>query len=66
MNSEFYSVYVENDKVATEMPLAIALILVKALYAEYYAEPSLRIGIERFQYDTETEKEITFVEDVDE
>lgn len=55
MNSsnEFYSVYIENDKVATRMPLAIALILAKAIYAEYYNEKDLRVGIERYQEEPE-------------
>lgn len=59
MNSEFYSVYIENDRVATRMPLAIAIILAKAIYAEYYNEKNLRVGIERYQ------EEPTELEDFD-
>ena len=66
MNSEFYSVYIENDRVATEMPLAIALVLAKAIYAEYYNEKNLRVGIERYQEEpTEENFDAKIDEDVD-
>ena len=47
MSSNFYNVYIGEQKVACRMPLQFALILVKGMYAEFYNEPELRITIER-------------------
>ena len=45
--TEFYNVYVDKDCVAKNMPLQFALILTKAIYTEFYAEPSLIVMIEK-------------------
>lgn len=55
MNSEFYNLYVDNNCVAEKMPLQFALILTKAIYSEFYAEPKLKVTIERVIFDTESE-----------
>lgn len=47
MGTEFYNVYVDDNAVAENMPLQYALILTKAIYVEFYAEPHLRVTIER-------------------
>ena len=54
MSSNFYNVYVDENCVAENMPLQFALILVKAIYGEFYAEPKLKVSIERVSFDTET------------
>lgn len=56
MNNEFYKVYVDDNCVAENMPLQFALILTKAIYSEFYAEPKLKVTIERVTLDTESEK----------
>ena len=56
MNNEFYKVYVDDNCVAENMPLQFALILTKAIYSEFYAEPKLKVTIERVALDTESEK----------
>ena len=58
MATEFYKVYIDDDAVAENMPLQFALILVKAIYSEFYAEPKLRVTIEKMSFDTEKEKEV--------
>ena len=58
MSSEFYNVYVDDNCVAENMPLQFALILTKAIYTEFYAEPKLKVTIERVSFDTESEEPI--------
>lgn len=53
MSSNFYNVYVDENCVAENMPLQFALILVKAIYGEFYAEPKLKVSIERVYSETE-------------
>ena len=53
MNSDFYNVYVDDNAVAENMPLQYALVLTKAIYVEFYAEPNLRVTIERITQDKE-------------
>ena len=47
MNSEFYNVYIDDNCISENMPLQFALILTKAVYSEFYAEPNLKVTIER-------------------
>ncbi len=47
MSSEFYNVYIDDNCIAENMPLQFALILTKAVYGEFYAEPSLKVTIEK-------------------
>lgn len=56
-SSEFYNVYVDDNCIAENMPLQFALILTKAIYGEFYAEPKLKVSIERVSFDTEEEVE---------
>lgn len=56
MGTEFYNVYVDNNAVAENMPLQFALILTKAIYAEFYAEPNLRVTIEKIPNNTDVEE----------
>jgi hypothetical protein len=49
MNSEMFTVSVNEDTVAEFMPLQYALILTKAIYSEFYAEPNLKVTIEKMQ-----------------
>ena len=58
MSSEFYNVYVDDNCVAENMPLQFALILTKAIYTEFYAEPKLKVTIERIPSGTESEEPI--------
>lgn len=64
MNNEFYNVYIDNIMVAKEMALMHALILTKALFAEYYNEPDLDIHIKRNT--AEDEDDTTEVEEINE
>ena len=54
MNSRFYRIKINNDIMAENMSLQIALVLVKAMYEEFYNEPDLVISIERYDKDTKT------------
>lgn len=47
MNKELYQIKIDNDIVAQYMPLQFALILIKAMYSEFYAEPKLAVTIEK-------------------
>lgn len=53
VGTEFYNVYIDDNAVAENMPLQFALILVKAIYSEFYAEPKLRVTIEKIQFEAE-------------
>lgn len=57
MNSEFYNVYIDDNCISENMPLQFALILTKAVYGEFYAEPNLRVTIEKVSKETEVEKD---------
>ena len=57
MSSEFYNVYIDDNCIAENMPLQFALILTKAIYGEFYAEPNLRVTIEKVSKETEAEKD---------
>ena len=57
MSSEFYNVYIDDNCIAENMPLQFALILTKAIYGEFYAEPNLRVTIEKVSKETEVEKD---------
>lgn len=47
MSSEFYNIWIDENLVAQRMPLQFALILIKAIYGEFYAEPNLKVTIEK-------------------
>lgn len=47
MNSDYYSVMIDNVAIAKGMSLGNALILVKALFQEYYMDNDLSISIAR-------------------
>lgn len=53
MGIEYFAVEVNGDTVAQYLPLQFALILVKAIYGEFYAEPKLKVSIEKMQLETE-------------
>ena len=55
MNSEYFKVKVDGNLVAEYMPLQFALILTKAIYSEFYAEPKLAVTIEKMQLETEAD-----------
>lgn len=57
MPSEYYKVYVDNNLVGEYMPLQFALILTKAIYSEFYAEPNLKVTIQKMALETEAENE---------
>ena len=57
MSSEFYNIYIDDNCIAENMPLQFALILTKAIYGEFYAEPNLRVTIEKVSKETEVEKD---------
>ena len=50
MNSESYNVYIDNNLVGQKMPLQFALIFIKAIYGEFYAEPELSVTIKKVAY----------------
>lgn len=58
MGTEYFRVYVNEDQVGEYMPLQFALILTKAIYSEFYAEPKLKVTIQKMQLETETGVEI--------
>ena len=47
MGTEFFNVYVDDNCVAQKMPLQFALVLTKAIYGEFYAEPELKVTIQK-------------------
>lgn len=47
MGTEFFNVYVDDNCVAKDMPLQFALVLTKAIYGEFYAEPELKVTIQK-------------------
>lgn len=53
MGTEYFRVYVNEDLVGEYMPLQFALILTKAIYSEFYAEPKLKVTIQKMQLETE-------------
>lgn len=57
MSSEFYNVYIDDNCISENMPLQFALILTKAVYGEFYAEPNLKVTIEKVSKETEVEKD---------
>ena len=56
MPNELFNVYVDNNCIAKYMPLQFALILTKAIYGEFYAEPNLRVTIEKYNPDVMAEQ----------
>lgn len=64
MNSDFYEMYVGSENcVGKYMPLQFALILTKAIYSEFYAEPELEVTIKRMYFDTDTAENIEVITD---
>ena len=57
MSSEYFKVYIDDDLIGEYMPLQFALILAKAIYSEFYAEPKLKVTIQKMQLETEAEVE---------
>ena len=53
MGTEYFRVYVDEDLVGEYMPLQFALILAKAIYSEFYAEPKLKVTIQKMQLEVE-------------
>lgn len=53
MGTEYFRVWVNEDLVGEYMPLQFALILTKAIYSEFYAEPKLKVTIQKMQLETE-------------
>ena len=58
MSSELYEIYIDNDCIARHMPLQFALILIKAIYSEFYAEPELKVTIKKYNPDTVSAEEV--------
>ena len=56
MQSEYYKVYIDNNLVGDYMPLQFALILVKAIYSEFYNELNLKVMIEKQLYEATAEE----------
>lgn len=56
MTNEYFTVEVNGNLVAEAMPLQYALILTKAIYSEFYAEPGLKVSIEKYTIE-ETEND---------
>lgn len=47
MNRDYYQVFVEDTLVADYVSLDYAAIFLKAIFVEYYKEPSLKVSIKR-------------------
>ncbi len=47
MDSDYYEVLVDDIQVANYVPLNYAAIFLKAIFEEYYKEPSLKVSIKR-------------------
>lgn len=47
MNSDYYEVLVEDILVADHVSLNYAAIFLKAIFEEYYKEPSLKVSIKK-------------------
>lgn len=64
MNSEYFEVYIgsEEECVGKYMPLQYALILVKAVFSEFYAEPELEVKIKRMYFDTVEDNTVKDIE----
>lgn len=56
MNSEYYEVWIDNVCVAQYMSLGHALILIKALFCEYYNDLHMDIHIKKMIFDVQEEK----------
>ena len=54
MPIDLYNISIGDDVVAKQMPLQFALILTKAIYSEFYAEPNLKVTIEKLPPPAET------------
>lgn len=57
MKNDYFNVYVDNDCVAKNMPLQYAIILTKGIYSEFYAEPNLKVTIEKYYPNTTAAEE---------
>ena len=49
MAEEKFCVYLDNIKTAENMTLETAVILAKALFNEYYLEPSMKVTIQKIR-----------------
>ena len=58
MIDEYYSIYIGKDKVADHMPLTYALILIKAIYSEFYNEKNLKVTIQKENYEVVNSEEV--------
>ena len=47
MSDYYYEVFVEDELVADYVPLNYATIFLKAIFEEYYKEPSLKVSIKK-------------------
>lgn len=53
MIEDIFNVYIDNNLIASNMPLQFALILTKGIYGEFYAEPNLKVTIEKIMTEME-------------
>lgn len=58
MSDEYYSIYIENNKIADHIPLTYALIFIKAIYLEFYNEKNLKVIIQKENYEVVSGEEI--------
>lgn len=47
MEVDSYSVYVDQEKVASDMPFEYAIILAKAIFSHFFAEHNILVTIKR-------------------
>ena len=57
-NNELYEIYIDDDCIARYISLQFALILIKAIYVEFYAEPELKITIKKYNPNTISGEEV--------
>lgn len=51
MSDEYYSIYIENNKIADHISLTYALIFIKAIYLEFYNEKNLKVTLQKENYE---------------
>lgn len=55
MNLRKFDVYIDDEKVAENMDMDTAIVLVKALLNEYYNDPVLKVSIKERHDDCKSE-----------
>lgn len=66
MPEQLYKIRInDTDIVGEALPFQFALLFVKAIYGEYYAEPNLKVSIERYTKETTEQNNATEIETIE-